>query len=1030
MSGNSNKYVKNPYPGIRSFNVNERNLFFGREKQISDISKLLTKSHFVAISGASGSGKSSIVKAGIIPWFLNEFEDSNYIIFRPGNDPLKNLSGGLSELFTKEGFDRKELKKILANLKKDGNALENVFKEIGKNKTLLLYIDQFEEIFRYRSNEQLSKAEEFSDIFIQNIINAVGSNQVKIYVTFSLRSDFLSECSVFQGLPELINRGHYLLPKMTNEQKVSAITMPAKKAGAHFSDNLLVELRKDIESQRVSLPVLQHSLMRTWENWLLNAPSESPIDIEHYNAIGTVYKALSFHAEDIYNSLNDEQKKLTEKIFRALTFFGDDERGTRSPQKLGDLCDITSAKEMEVITVIEKFRSEGNSFLMPSDDIQLDRNTVIDIAHESIMRVWERLIEWVDKETKSAHLYIRLSKSAELFQSGKTGILVNPDLQISINWLENDRPNIAWAIRYDPAFDRVVNYIYYSKKEYQKSVVAQQAKKERSFKRTRLIAFILGMASLISILLMIVSLNLRFKAVQSEKDALLKKRYAEKQTTIAEERRKDAVALQLVANQQQEIAEQNRLIAEQQKRYAVLQQREAQYQQQQAIIARNDAIQARDFARRLQIEAEILRDSAIAQKFAIQKQKFIVEQSKAEIDTLRRLAISKTLSIKAFQLFYDNQKADNLSDDDIKLPAILALQAFHFNKQNNGNPLDPDVFSALLAVSEQSFEIQNGHNDEIRDISVLKNDILISAGADGKMYILNYLTNNIEEQVNVGLNNNIEFRTLETSNDGNYTVAGLIDGQIFMWKNGDYSSKPISKKQGNEIISDIKFLSNDAFVASDNSGKIVFYNINDITFVKGNEIQLHGKINALEVIGSKIIAATNEGKIYILRADLVLEKSFDLPNGSIQTIAKAQNDLLLVGFTNGLIEVVDFNGNEIDKWFAHNSAVTNIVVNELTGSVITSGYDKVIKIWNYFDTKAQPIKLNIHNAWIYSLSLSKDNKYIISADADGIIKITLIDVNALKDIVKNNVSDNMSKQNWDIYVGQDIDYSPDLPADL
>ncbi|MBN2663021.1 MAG: hypothetical protein JXR68_05180 [Bacteroidales bacterium] len=1030
MPGSPKKYVKNPYPGIRSFNINESELFYGREKQIIDLSNLLKKSHFTAISGASGSGKSSIVKAGIIPWFLNEFENSDYIVFRPGNNPIKNLSEALSLLFIKDGYDRKELKKILTNLNKDENALENIFKEIGKNKTILLYIDQFEEIFRYRSNEQLSKAEELSEIFIQNIINAVESNQVKIYVTFSLRSDFLSECSVFQGLPELINRGHYLLPKMTDEQKEAAITMPAKKAGAKFSDNLLVELRKDIKNQKVSLPVIQHALMRTWENWLLNAPPETPIEIEHYKAIGTVNKALSFHAEDIYNSLNDEQKKLTEKIFRALTFFGDDERGIRSPQKLGDLCDITSAKEMEVIGVVEKFRSEGNSFLMPADNVQLDRNTVIDIAHESIMRVWERLIEWVEKETKSAHLYIRLSKSAELFQSGKTGILVNPDLQISINWLENDRPNAAWAIRYDPSFDRVVNYIFYSKKEHQKSVAAQQAKKERSFKRTRIIAFILGTASLISILLMIVSLNLRFKAVQSEKDALEKKRYAEKQTIIAEERRKNAVALGLVANQQQEIAEQNRLIAEQQKRYAVLQQREALYQQQQAIIARNDAIQARDFARQLQLEAEILRDSAISQKFAIQQQKVIVEHSKAQIDTLRRLAVSKTMAIKAYQLYFDNQKADNLTDEDKKLPAILALQAYYFNKQNNGNPLDPDVFSALLFVSEQTFEIQNVHTDAVRDIAVSNNDNFISAGADGKIFLLNYFNNSIEKQVDVGFNNNNEFRTIQTSDNGNYTIAGLVDGQIFMWKGEEFDSKPISKKQGNDIISDVKFLSNEAFVASDNSGKIVFYNINDITFVKGNEIQLQGKINALEVVGSKIIAATNQGRIYILRADLVIEKSFDLPNGSIQTIAKAQNDLLLVGFTNGLIEVVDFNGNEIDKWFAHNSAVTKIVVNNLTGSIITAGYDKVIKIWNYFDTKSQPIKLNIHNSWIYSLALSKDNKYIISADASGVVKITLIDIDYLMKLVKSTVTENMSEQNWDIYVGQDIDYSPDLPADL
>jgi len=1030
MSSSSNKYIKNPYPGIRSFDVNESDLFFGREKQIKELTRLLKRNNFAVISGASGSGKSSLVKAGIIPKFLEEFENSDYLILRPGSNPIKNLSEAFSSLFQKEGYERREIKKILSPLNKEENALEQILKELGNNKTLLLYIDQFEEIFRYRTNKQLSNSEKLSDLFIQNIINAVNNNNVKIYVTFSLRSDFLSECSVFHGLPELINKGHYLLPSMTDSEKEAAITMPAKNAGAVFNDDLLNELRQDIFLKNVSLPILQHALMRTWGNWLFNAPPDTPISLEHYNAIGTVHKALSYHAEDIFNSLTDEQKKLTEKIFRALTFLGVNERGIRSPQKLGDLCEITSSREMEIISIINKFRSEGNSFLMPPENVQLNRNTTIDIAHESVMRVWERLIEWVAKETQSAHLYMRLSKSAELFQAGKTGVLVNPDLQIAINWLENDRPNTAWAIRYDPAFDRVVNYIYYSQKEHQKAVAAQQAKKERRLKRTRLIAVILGTASLISILLMIVSLNLQFKAVQSEKEAISKKKYAERQSLIAEERRKEAFALQLIANQQQEIAEQNRLLAEQQKRYAVTQQREALFQKQQALIAKNDAIQARDLARQLQIEAEVLRDSAIAQKIVIEQQKLRAIFSEARTDTLRRLSVAVTMAIKASQLYFDNQKVDNLPQEDQDLPAILALQAYHFNKQNRGNPLNPDVFSALLTISKQSLDIENGHTDAIRDIATIGNDFVISAGADGRLFVLNCFSYTIEEQINTGTNPNAVFRTIEASPDGKYILAGTTSGQIFMWKNNEFGTKPITKRLGVEIISDIKFLSNDAFVATDNSGKLAYYNINDISFIQGNEIQLDEQINSIEIIDNKIIAGTNTGKIYVLRSDLVIDKFFASPYGNISVITKAQNDFLLVGHSSGLVEVVDLDGNEIAKWFAHNSSVTRILVNSVTGSVITSGYDKYIKIWNYFDLTAQPVKLEIHNAWIYSLSLTKDNKYIVSADADGVSKITLIDINDLKDNVKNTVSQNMSQANWLIYVGNDIDYSTELPTGL
>ncbi len=1031
MSNNfQKKQINNPYPGIRSFNVDENDLFFGREEQILDLANLLQKNHFSAISGASGSGKSSIVKAGIIPWFERNFENSDYIIFRPGNNPIKNLSNSLALFFQKQGLDRKLVKKSLLSLHKDTNALTKILEEFSTGKPMLIYIDQFEEIFRYRTNELNSNSEELSNYFIQNLISSITAENSNVYLIFSLRSDFLSECSVFTGLPELINKGHYLLPAMTDEQKEAAITMPAKKAGATFSDELMKILRTDIQTHKIKLPVLQHALMRTWDNWLLNSPPGAPIDVNNYVAIGTVDKALSYHAEDIYNSLTEEQKKLTEKIFMALTFLGDDERGIRSPQKLGDLCDITSAKEMEIIEVVDKFRAEGNSFLLPHSSEALTRNTIIDISHESIMSLWERLVEWVEKETQSAHLYVRLSKSAELFQAGKTGILVNPDLQIAINWLENDKPNAAWAKRYDPTFDRVVNYIFYSRKEYQKSVEAEQISKERSLKRTRFVAIILGVASLISILLMILALNMRFKAVQSEKEALAKKQFAERQSIIAENRRKEAVALQLVAGQQQQIAEENRLLAEQQKRYAVAQQREALFQKQQAFIARNDAIDAKNLAQRLQQEAEALRDEAIEQKLLIEQQKQRAELSEQRTDTLRRLAVAKTLAIKAFQLYYDNLKADNLSDEDKNLPAILTLQSYYFNKKNNGNLLDPDIFTALLTISGQNIEIKNNHTDAVRGVTVLNDGNVISVGSDGKMFLLSTLTNNQESQFYTGSNSNIDFRNVQVSPDEKFVLAGTKDGKIFMWKDGDYLTKPVSKSQSSYIISAIEFLSNNSFVVADKSGKIVLYSINDISFVKTKELDLTESIVDITIVGSKIIVATDKGSIHLLTSELVEESSFVSTYGSISCVTSASSNQIFVGHTNGLVELLNIDGTEVAKWFAHTSAVTEILVDKFAGTVITSGYDKSIKIWNLSNLTAQPIVINEHHAWIYSIALSQNGKYLISADALGVIRKTLINVDDLKEVVKQGVTKNMSEQNWIKYVGEGIEYSPDLPSDL
>jgi len=396
--------IKNPYPGIRSFEIEEHELFFGREKQIKELLLILKKTHFIAITGASGSGKSSLVKAGLIPLVIKESEEWSYVIFRPGNKPIYNFTESITDMLNKSGFDKKQIgspRNLEHLLLENQNSLPNYFEDIGFKGKLLIYIDQFEEIFRFTQNEFNTDSKIIAINFINILISLANQRKTSIYVVFTLRTDFLSDCTNFPGLPEMINDGHYLIPKMTFEEKERAIKGPAKIGRAEIEDELLIKIKEHIKDNEVSLPVLQHALMRTWEYRLLNDDHQSPVKVEHYNAIGTVYNALSVHAEMIYESFDDEGKKIIEKIFKALTHLGDDNRGIRRPTLLSEICAVTNTREIDAIEIIDKFRAEENSFLLPNSKINLNLNSVIDISHESIMRVWKRLVGWVDEETKS-----------------------------------------------------------------------------------------------------------------------------------------------------------------------------------------------------------------------------------------------------------------------------------------------------------------------------------------------------------------------------------------------------------------------------------------------------------------------------------------------------------------------------------------------------------------------------------------------------------------------------------------------------
>ena len=1031
-------YIKNPYPGIRSFDIGENDLFFGREKQTDELYNILNRTHFISITGASGSGKSSLVKAGLIPKLTQGDEGWSHIVFRPGNNPFGNFASELGLMLKDAGVrekkarNNKDIEKVLrAGIK----TLIEYFEQYKFNNKILIYVDQFEEIFRFRQNEYNTEASVESENFVNLLIDTARQKRIPIYVVLTLRSDFLSDCTDFARLPDMINDGHYLIPKMTFEEKEAAFKGPAELAGGVITTELSKLIRSHIEDYDVSLPVLQHSLMRTWDYWLINADSGQPVDIEHYNAIGTVSDALSVHAEQIFGLLPDlEKRKLTEKIFKALTHLGDDNRGTRRPTRLDEICQITDAHEEDVIAIINEFRAEGNSFLLPAIHVLLKSDTVIDISHESVMRIWKRLVEWVGEETESAQLYMRLSKSAELYQEGKTGLLANPDLQIALKWQEENEPNDTWAVRYDPTFDRTMSYLEHSKKEYEKSVALKEEKHRRSLRRARFIAIFLGSASLISILFLIVALNLKFKAESSEKKAKEKEKMALVESKIAEEKRKEAISHKRIAEQQQEIAEQQRLIAEEQKLYAIIQQKEAQYQKQLALVAKTDAEEARDLATKLQKEAEELRDQAIEQKRIAESLKNRAEISEARTDTLRRLAIAKSLAVQSVKIFQNNKKAQKLNKEQVQLPLILALQGYYFNRNYGGNPNDPDIYSALSEVSGSEIIIKgnNAHSDAVRDIAVSNNGkLFVSCGDDGKVKLYKFSDTQNSTEFKMDILKNTSIRTITFSNDDKKIIAGTYNGEILVWDIDKSNLKPTKIKAHSSVINKVLYSkTKEEFFTISNDGNLKLWQTNNLQ--AGANVIYHTNNKIIDIsfnlLGNFIATLTESGVVKILNSNDYSENStLNCDAGKAISLTWNENNELIIGFASGKLEIR--KGEEVREVFAHLSGVNNIIYDENNNRIITCSYDGTIKIWDSRNFDIEPIIIDKHDSWVYCIAVSSDKTQLISGGKDKSIIISNVDIEKLKNIVKKETKTNMSQKNWLRFVGEGINYENNLPKD-
>ena len=433
--------LHNPYPGIRPFRTEEGNLFFGREDNIAELKEKLS-CRFLSIVGTSGSGKSSLVRAGLIPELLN---DGWFVgIFRPQGEPIKNLKKALisDDVLGKflppnfsDGLDQHEAWEI-----------GDYYSASGQDSPIVLVIDQFEEIFRFQANNR--DAKKVANRFIGLLLNAISQSEYPIYVILTIRSEFLGRCSEFHGLTEWINKGQYLVPRMNRAQFEKAIvgfqSLPEYKE-VKISQELVSKLLSEIGDDMDQLPVLQHALMKTWHEWEKGEDDE--IGMEHYKVIGEMKASVSNHAQDIlrelqYQGLENE----TRLIFQRITEIDYESNKVRNPTKLSVLVELNGGKQDEVIKIVEAFRAEGRNFIRPDYQVELEDETMIDVAHESLIRQWRTLGKWMREEAENAREYRLINQRQENQET--EGLLLNPRLAISEYWWLGQTPTVTWASRY------------------------------------------------------------------------------------------------------------------------------------------------------------------------------------------------------------------------------------------------------------------------------------------------------------------------------------------------------------------------------------------------------------------------------------------------------------------------------------------------------------------------------------------------------------------------------------------------------
>lgn len=602
--------VTNPFPGLRPFDSDEWLIFFGRDGLSDTLLEKLRATRFVAVVGTSGSGKSSLVRAGLLPALRHGFmtdagSDWRIAVFRPVNNPIGNLAQALldSKMVAPDEVeptspDRRV--EIEETLRRSSLGLIEVVRQaaMSQHENLLIVVDQFEELYRFAPSPEIERPKEEASAFVKLLLEATQQAKLPIYIILTMRSDYLGESAQFWGLPEAINRGQFLIPRMDDDEKREAIEGPIRVFDAKISSPLVNRLLNDVGDDPGQLPIMQHALMRTWDCWKKDRRNSEPLGIRHYDNIGGMTDALSIHAEEAYEALTDDQKIIAEKMFKRLTEKRAGKREGRLPATVGEIKEIILAEEPELLPVIDAFRKEGRSFLMPPAPTPLTSATLIDISHESLIGGWPRLSQWVEDEGDSAKIYGRLVDDALRYPE-QANLLTNPALQSALLWHEKEKPNEAWAKRYYTDFGKALvsdrppprpewadasateygiatKYLALSEADWQRAKALKDSKRRRKLTFLAIAAVIFLVLALVAVLYAQIAERERSNAVEAQeravkaqelaiaaqKEAIADKQAAQIQSVIADISAATAENLRRLANAKASEAERERELAE------------------------------------------------------------------------------------------------------------------------------------------------------------------------------------------------------------------------------------------------------------------------------------------------------------------------------------------------------------------------------------------------------------------------------------------------------------------------------------
>lgn len=394
--------AKNPYMGLRAFDQGDDEQFFGRERLVSELVERLgsksLESRCVVLVGPSGSGKSSVVRAGLLPAIRRgEVRDSaDWFVSTmvPGVDPFKSLEAALLRVAVDPPT------RLFEQLR-DGprGILRGVRRSLGRDDaTVLIAIDQFEELF-------LGSAAEHANEFLDALTVALRDAESPLRVAITIRADFYDRPLAHPQFASVIKACAVEVTPLAPDELEQAIVEPAAIAGVEFEPGLVSTISAAMAGQETALPLLQYTLSE-----LFDQRDDATITTAMYHELGGISGALAARAESIYTSVSAEQRSAVRRVFGRLT---DPLSISADVRRRAPLSEFKSDDAAQL--VLEDF---GAARLLTFDRDRKTREPTVEVAHEALLRAWPRLVDWLREDRELLRSIAAVSGAASQWDSG------------------------------------------------------------------------------------------------------------------------------------------------------------------------------------------------------------------------------------------------------------------------------------------------------------------------------------------------------------------------------------------------------------------------------------------------------------------------------------------------------------------------------------------------------------------------------------------------------------------------------------